>query len=48
MIRWALEAGYEGAFDIELLGPRIDAEGHLAAARRGAEALDTMLRELGA
>jgi sugar phosphate isomerase/epimerase len=48
MIRWALEAGYEGAFDIELLGPRIDAEGHLSAARRSAEALDTMLRELGA
>jgi sugar phosphate isomerase/epimerase len=48
MVEWALEAGYEGAFDIELIGPRIDAEGHLAAARRSAEALDGMLRELGA
>jgi sugar phosphate isomerase/epimerase len=47
MIASALEAGYEGAFDIELIGPRIDAEGPLAAVRRGAEALETMLRELG-
>lgn len=48
MIIWALEAGYEGAFDIELIGPRIDAEGHLAAVRRSAEWLDRTLRELGA
>ena len=48
MIEVALSAGYEGAFEIELIGPRIDAEGHIAAVRRAAEALDTMLRDLGA
>ena len=44
---WALSAGYQGAFDLELMGPRIDAEGHLAAARRGAEQIDQMLVSLG-
>jgi sugar phosphate isomerase/epimerase len=48
LIEWALDAGYNGAFDIELIGPRIDAEGRLAAARRAAEWLDAVLRELGA
>lgn len=48
MIEWALDAGYEGVFDLELIGPRIDAEGHVAAARRSAEVLDGMLRELAA
>jgi sugar phosphate isomerase/epimerase len=47
MVEWSLAAGYEGAFEIELIGPRIDAEGHLAAALRGADALGTMLNELG-
>ena len=48
MMEWALEGGYDGAFDIELIGPRIDAEGHVAATRRSAEVLDAMLLELGA
>jgi sugar phosphate isomerase/epimerase len=48
ILAWALEAGYQGAFDLELMGPRIDAEGHLAAVRRGADRLEAMLRELGA
>jgi sugar phosphate isomerase/epimerase len=43
-----LELGYRGAFDIELLGPRIDAEGHFAAAQRGAERLSEILVKLGA
>jgi sugar phosphate isomerase/epimerase len=43
-----LEFGYAGAFDIELLGPRIDAEGHFAAAQRGAERLSEILVKLGA
>jgi sugar phosphate isomerase/epimerase len=48
MVEWALAAGYDGAFEIELIGPRIDAEGHLAAVRRAAEAFDGMLCDLGA
>lgn len=47
MLDWALSAGYEGVFDLELIGPRIDKEGHLAAARRGADVLGEILVELG-
>lgn len=42
-----LDAGYQGVFDIELLGPRIDAEGHLAATRRAAERVSELLVRLG-
>lgn len=47
IVRDLLEAGYEGAFDIELLGPRIDGEGHVAAARRAADRVGDMLVRLG-
>lgn len=40
--------GYRGAFDLELVGPRIDREGHFPAAQRAAKYLDQMLRELSA
>jgi sugar phosphate isomerase/epimerase len=43
-----LRAGYNGAFDIELVGPRIDAEGHYAATHRAAERLSQILAKLGA
>ncbi len=43
-----LEAGYEGLFDLELVGPRIEAEGALAASRRAVERLAAMLTRLGA
>jgi len=48
IIESLLGAGYKGAFDVELIGPRIDREGHFAAARRAADYLDTILCELGA
>ena len=48
MIGWILEAGYRGAFDLELIGPRIDNEGPLNAVRRAAENVGEMLRSLGA
>lgn len=48
LLEWALAAGYTGAFDLELIGPRIDREGHLAAARRAAEQVGKMLHSLGA
>jgi sugar phosphate isomerase/epimerase len=41
-----LDAGYEGFFDLELVGPRIDAEGILAL-ERGAEYVSAMLERLG-
>ena len=43
-----LEAGYEGAFDLELLGPRIEAEGYEAAIRRSVEHVSKILDRLGA
>jgi sugar phosphate isomerase/epimerase len=48
IIGMLLQGGYDGAFDIELLGPRIDAEGHVAATHRAAERLSQMLVKLGA
>jgi sugar phosphate isomerase/epimerase len=43
-----LNAGYRGTFELEQMGPRIDAEGHLPAARRAAEAASEMLQALRA
>jgi hypothetical protein len=48
MIDWILRAGYQGVFDLELIGPRIDGEGQLKAVRRAAENVSEMLRSLGA
>lgn len=48
LVGWMLEAGYEGPFDLELLGPRIDAEGRVAAVRRAADNVGAMLTALGA
>jgi sugar phosphate isomerase/epimerase len=47
ILQWLLEAGYTGTFDIELVGPRIDAEGRVAAVRRAADNLGRILRSLG-
>jgi hypothetical protein len=46
MLEWVLEAGYGGAFDLELTGPRITGEG-VPAVRRAADWLGETLRELG-
>jgi sugar phosphate isomerase/epimerase len=43
-----LDAGYEGLFDLELVGPRIQAEGAKAASARSAEYLSELLTRLGA
>jgi sugar phosphate isomerase/epimerase len=43
-----LEAGYEGAFDLELIGPRIETEGYAAAIRRSVDRLSELLARLGA
>jgi sugar phosphate isomerase/epimerase len=48
IVQWMLQAGYTGTFDIELVGPRIGAEGQVKAVRRAAENLGEMLRSLGA
>jgi sugar phosphate isomerase/epimerase len=43
-----LDAGYEGAFDLELLGPRIENEGYAAAIRRSVDHTSKILDRLGA
>jgi sugar phosphate isomerase/epimerase len=43
-----LDLGYEGVFDLELTGPRIEAEGHRAAFQRAAQNLSEILTKLGA
>ncbi len=48
MLDWILSAGYAGMFDIEMMGPRIEAEGPVTAVRRAADVLGEMLHSLGA
>jgi len=43
-----LTAGYEGCFDLELIGPRIEDEGYRSACRRSIDRLGEMLESLGA
>jgi len=43
-----LAAGYEGCFDLELIGPRIDDEGYEAACTRAVRTLGDLLESLGA
>ena len=47
MLEWILDAGYTGSFDLELIGPRIDREGHLEATRRAVHELGELLVALG-
>jgi len=43
-----LDAGYDGPFDLELIGPRIETEGYGPAVRRGVAWLSDTLDRLGA
>lgn len=47
LLESVLAAGYTGAFDLELIGPRIDREGRVQAVARAADVLGKMLRSLG-
>lgn len=48
IIKTLLDIGYRGAFDLELLGPRIDAEGANIAVARAAAYVSAMLQRLNA
>jgi sugar phosphate isomerase/epimerase len=48
LIGWILDAGYTGAFDLELPGPRIEREGNVAAVRRAADNVGAILQSFGA
>lgn len=43
-----IDGGYRNGFDLELIGPRIDQEGHKTAAARAARYVSDLLSELGA
>ena len=43
-----LAAGYPGSFDLELIGPHIEAEGYDSAVPRAVRALDDILEALNA
>ncbi len=44
----SLDAGYDGLFDLELIGAKIDEEGYDRAIPRAVDALDALLTDLGA
>lgn len=48
LLRQVLDAGYDGAFDLEVVGPRVEREGYPSTIRRGVEALGALLTDLGA
>ena len=48
VVRLVLDAGYAGPFELEMLGPRIEAEGYEPACRRGVAALSAILAEANA
>jgi sugar phosphate isomerase/epimerase len=48
IVRWLLDAGYPGVFDLELSGPGIDELGHREAAGYSAAWLDALLAEVDA
>ena len=48
LMRMVVDAGYEGPFDLEILGPVIEAEGYRAPIARSIERASEMLERLGA
>ncbi len=47
IIELVTAAGYTGPFELEVLGPRIEAEGYESACRRGLAVLENLLRPAG-
>ena len=48
LLAMLLDAGYEGVFELEILGPTIEAEGYRAPIERSLERMSEMLVRLGA
>jgi sugar phosphate isomerase/epimerase len=46
ILGWLVDAGYDGDFDLELIGPRIDEEGYEAAVPRAVAALAALLDDI--
>jgi sugar phosphate isomerase/epimerase len=48
LISMVLDAGYQGTFDLEILGPKIEAEGYASATKRSLDRASDILDRLGA
>ena len=48
IVGWILDAGYEGNFDFELIGPRMAEAGYDEAVRRAGDYTSELLTRLGA
>jgi hypothetical protein len=42
-----LDTGYQGVFDLEVLGPLIEKEGYETSVRRGVASASALLTEMG-
>ncbi|MGH8995432.1 MAG: sugar phosphate isomerase/epimerase family protein [Acidimicrobiales bacterium] len=48
LLAMVLDAGFEGSFDLEVMGPRVEEEGYRAAVRRSVERASELLDRVGA
>jgi sugar phosphate isomerase/epimerase len=48
LLAMVLDAGFEGTFDLEVMGPRIEEEGYRSAVRRSVERASELLDRVGA
>jgi len=48
LVEMVLEAGFEGMFDLELMGPRIEDEGYASVIRRAVDRSSELLERVGA
>jgi sugar phosphate isomerase/epimerase len=48
LLTMVLDAGFEGSFDLEVMGPRIEEEGYYSAVRRSVERASELLERVGA
>jgi sugar phosphate isomerase/epimerase len=48
LLTMVLDAGFEGSFDLEVMGPRVEAEGYHSSVRRSVERASELLDRVGA
>jgi sugar phosphate isomerase/epimerase len=48
LLAMVLDAGFEGSFDLEVMGPRVEEEGYPSSVRRSVERASELLERLGA
>jgi sugar phosphate isomerase/epimerase len=48
LLAMVLDAGFEGSFDLEVMGPRVEEEGYRSSVRRAVERTSELLERVGA